>query len=145
MILPTSNVSILGFGARATEFAALLAPRGVALRAWDPRLAAADAADLRARIESAGVDAVVELAAALRGARLVVLDALPMAPRDVPLMAGQQLLDLASATAAQVNSVLVKLGVPPAAARWEQIGDAAAAAIHPPTAIPAMAHRGHLP
>jgi hypothetical protein len=148
MIVPTSSVALLGFGTRAAEFAALLAPRGVALRAWDPRLAAADAATLRAHIEAAGVDAAGDPATALRGARLVVLDALPMAARDVPLVPGQQRLDLASATAAEVNAVLVKLGVPPAAARWAEPADAAAAAIPPATAIPAIpaiVHRGPLP
>ena len=90
------------------------------------------------------MDAVGELATALRGARLVVLDALPMAAWDVPLMAGQQLLDLASATAAEVNAVLVKLGVPAATARWEDVATAAASA-PPATAIAAMVHRGHLP
>jgi hypothetical protein len=143
MIVPTSNVAILGFGARAASFAALLAPRGVALRAWDPRLGTAQAQHLRACIESAGVDAVSECTTALRGARLVVLDALPMPAPDLPLQAGQHLLDLARAPAADVNAVLVALGVPSAQARWED----ASAATTPPsaTATSPAVRRGELP
>jgi hypothetical protein len=142
-IVPTSNVAILGFGARAAGFAALLAPRGVALRAWDERLGAAQAGSLRARIESAGVDAVGELATALRGARLVVLDAPAMTLQDLPLQAGQHLLDLARAPAAEVNAVLVALGVPSAQARWEDIGEAAVP--QSATATPPAIRRGELP
>jgi hypothetical protein len=143
MIVPTSNVAILGFGARAANFATLLAPRGVALRAWDPRLGTAEAAALRARIESAGVDAIGELATVLRGARLVVLDTLPPATRELPLQAGQHLLDLALAPAADINAVLVALGVPSAMARWEDIGTATAP--HSATATSPAVRRGELP
>ena len=142
-IVPTSRVAILGFGTRAAGFAALLAPRGVALRAWDAGLATPRAPSLRACIESAGVDAVGELAAALRGARLVVLDAPAMAPQELPLQAGQQLLDLAHAPAAQVNAVLMALGVPSSQARWEDVE-----AMSPsPCAIaaPPAVRRGELP
>jgi hypothetical protein len=146
MIVPTSGVAILGFGARATGFARLLAPHGVALRAWDPRLATAQAAALRAHMESTGVDAVGELAGALRGARLVVLDAPVLATRDLPLQTGQQLLDLARAPAADVNAVLMALGVPSAKARWEDVAAAMAQAVPPSLAgnRPA-ARRGELP
>ena len=143
MILPTSSVAIVGFGARAASFAALLAPRGVALRAWDARLATVQGEALRVWIESAGVDAVTELASALRGARLVVLDAPAMAVQDLPLRAGQQLLDLARAGAAEVSAVLVALGMPPAQARWEEVGEATV----PPSATGASpaVRRGELP
>lgn len=143
MIVPTSNVAMLGFGTRAAGFTALLAPRGVALRAWDARLNTAAGDCLRARIESAGVDACSELGSALRGARLVVLDAPMMASQDLPLHAGQQLLDLARASAAEVIAVLVALGVPPAQARWEDVGEAAMplSAIATPPAV----RRGELP
>jgi hypothetical protein len=142
-IVPTANVAILGFGARAANFAALLAPRGVALRAWDAGLATAQAQSLRARIESAGVDVVGELASALRGARLVVLDAPAVASQDLPLHAGQRLLDLAHAPAAEVNAVLMALGVPSSQARWEDVGEVMA----PPPAIttPSAVRRGELP
>jgi UDP-N-acetylmuramoylalanine-D-glutamate ligase len=119
MLTPASSVAILGFGRRAATFAALLAPRGCALRAWDPLLATTQGAALRARIEAAGVDAMHELAAALRGARLVVVDT---APRDVlaqmPPQAGQQRLDLGDTPPAQIDTALIALGLPPAAADW---------------------------
>lgn len=120
MLTPTSNVVILGFGTRAATFAALLAPRGCALRVWDPLLATAGATARRAHIEAAGVDAIPELSQALRGARLVVLDAAPgTPPTEVALQAGQKLLDLATAPAAEIEAVLVALGLPSAAAHWE--------------------------
>ena len=143
MILPTSTIAMLGFGARAAGFAALLAPRGVALRAWDARLATAEGQSLRARLESAGVDACSEPASALRGARLVVLDTPGMPSQDLPLHAVQQLLDLTRAPAAQINAVLIALGVPPAQARWEDVGEA----MVPRSAIatPPATRRGELP
>ncbi|HTP40104.1 MAG TPA: hypothetical protein VMI92_11085 [Steroidobacteraceae bacterium] len=118
MLTPTSNVALLGFGARAAAFAALLAPRGCALRAWDPRLCTGEAAALRARIEAAGVDAVPDLATALRGARLVVLDTMAAEALPQAAQAGQRLLDLAHAPAADVDAVLLALGLPPQAADW---------------------------
>ena len=120
MLTPTSNVAILGFGPRAATFAALLAPRGCALRAWDPLLTTTQGAAQRARIEAAGVDAMDELATALRGARLVVVDTAPRSVlAEVPLQAGQQRLYLDSAAAAEIDAVLIALGLPPAAANWQ--------------------------
>jgi hypothetical protein len=145
VLTPTSQVAILGFGYRAAAFAALLAPRGCALRAWDPGLATGEAG-LRARIEAAGVDAFAELPAALRGARLVVLDTVPGSGlAGMPLLPGQQVLDLALAPARNVDAALVALGVPAAAANWAAAGsrpvaDSATAAVLPP-AVP----RGELP
>jgi 3-hydroxyisobutyrate dehydrogenase-like beta-hydroxyacid dehydrogenase len=141
MLAPTSNVAILGFGARAAGFAALLAPRGCALRAWDPALAAANGSAMRTRIEAAGVDCMAELSAALRGARLVVLDTLPMnAWLAAQLQEGQQLLDLATAPAAHVEAVLAALGLPPGAtAAWTMANSAAAIPGTP------LVRRGELP
>jgi hypothetical protein len=128
MLVPTSNVAILGFGTRAAELAALLAPRGCAVRAWDPALAAGHGGAMRARIEAAGVDCMAELSAALRGARLVVLDTVPMtASLAAQLQAGQQLLDLATAPAAQVEAVLAALGVPHGATAARSMANSAAA------------------
>lgn len=146
MLTPTSQVAIIGFGHRAAAFAALLAPRGCALRAWDTGLATGEAG-LRARIEAAGVDAFAELPAALRGARLVVLDTVSRPGlAGMPLLPGQQMLDLALAPARNVDAVLVALGVPAAAANWAAAGAGSravadsAAAGHPPV-VP----RGELP
>ena len=117
MLTPTSQVAILGFGTRAATLAALLAPCGCALRAWDPRLADAGGAALRVRIEAAGVDVFAELSTALRGARLVVLDTVQVnSALQAQLQAGQKILDLA-APAAHIDAVLAALGVP-AAAHW---------------------------
>jgi hypothetical protein len=118
-LTPTSNVAILGFASRTEAFAALLAPRGCALRVWDPRLAQ-DGTALALRIEATGVDVMPELPVALRGARLVVLDSATGAiASEVPLHAGQQLLDLATAPSAEIEAVLIALGLPPANANWE--------------------------
>jgi len=149
MLAPTSNVAILGFGNRAAAFAALLAPRGNALRAWDPSLAQADGIAMRAVIEAAGVDCIGELAAALRGARLVVLDTLPRAELPATfLQAGQQLLDLANATAAEIDAVLAALGLPDTAPRWATAGAAAPAGMaNSAAATPGtpLVRRGELP
>jgi hypothetical protein len=149
MLAPTSNVAILGFGARAARFAALLAPRGCALRAWDPALASADGSAMRARIEAAGVDCMADIASALRGARLVVLDTMPMhATLAAQLQQGQQLLDLDHAAASDIDAVLTALGLPASAPRWESSGATAApamansAATNPPTPL---FRRGELP
>jgi hypothetical protein len=141
-LAPSSNVAILGFATRTETFAALLAPRGCALRVWDPRLAQDDTS-LATRIEAAGVDVIPELAVALRGARLVVFDSGTEAARDeVPLQAGQKLLDLATAPAAEIEAVLIALGLPPASADWK-----AACTIRSGTASsgPAVVRRGELP
>lgn len=119
MLTPSSNVALLGFGAKAVRLAAILAPRGTAMRAWDPSLAGEDGGQLRAGIEAAGVDCMADLAAALRGARLVVLDTLPMTRTLAAQLQGRQVLDLSSATPAEVDAVLAALGVPPFAPRWE--------------------------
>lgn len=96
MLTPASTIAIVGFGAQAAQLAAVLAPRGCALRAFDLRLRdIALGPATRLRIESAGVDAMNDLAAALRGARLVVFDAAP--PDQVVaalLVQGQLVLDL---------------------------------------------------
>lgn len=148
-LTPASNVALLGFGARAAGFAALLAPRGCALRAWDPALDGADAGAMRARIEAAGVDAIDELSRTLRGARLVVLDTVPMTAALWPLLrAGQKLLDLDRAPDAEVDAVLVALGVPPAAACWRVVNEAAARAVAHSGAAPSgqsTVRRGELP
>ncbi len=144
MLTPTSHVAILGFGKRATAFAGLLAPRGCSMRAWDSLLAAVDGAACRARIEAAGVDAVPDLGAALRGARLVVVDTLPPGLlASTPLHSAQRLLDLGTAPVAEVEAVLVALGVPPAAADWE--GACASTPERDPTVEPAVVRRGELP
>jgi hypothetical protein len=148
MLTPSSNVAILGFGARARIFAVLLAPRGCALRAWDPVLADAGAA-VRAQIEAAGVDAMDEPGAALRGARLVVLDGVPMTSTlHALLQPGQKVLDLGIAAAADIDAVLVALGLPPAAASWATheaalagtVANSATADPHTP-----LVRRGELP
>lgn len=141
MLTPTSNVAILGFGTRAHLFAALLAPRGCALRAWDPLLATSESVSQRARIEAAGVDACAELSAALRGARLVVLDTVPGSALPEAMAAGRQVLDLGSAPAAQIDAVLEALGLPQASGRWQ-----AAVASHAASEDePAVIGRGPLP
>jgi hypothetical protein len=149
MLAPSSNVAIVGFGSRAAAFAALLAPRGCALRAWDPALEQADGRAMRATIEAAGVDCMADLALALRGARLVVLDTLPMSTSlAARLQPGQQLLDLAHAPAAEVDTVLAALGLPHSAPRWATAGAAAAPAVaNSAAAIPGTppVRRGELP
>jgi 3-hydroxyisobutyrate dehydrogenase-like beta-hydroxyacid dehydrogenase len=146
VLTPSSNVAILGFGARAEAFAALLAPRGCALRAWDPELGGGNSASLRSRIEAAGVDAAVSLGDALRGARLVVVDVMPPADLHAHLQPGQQVLDLGSATDGEVDIVLLALGLPAAAASWK----ASAAARDVANSAPMdcgtqMVRRGELP
>jgi len=145
-LTPTSNVAMLGFGARAASFAALLAPRGCALRAWDPQLESSAATAVRARIEACGVDAAADLAAALRGARLVVLDTLPLtAALQAHMQAGQQLLDLATAPAAEIDAMLVALGLPAGSAHWATAAGAVAMANSGAVPdIPAV-RRGELP
>jgi UDP-N-acetylmuramoylalanine-D-glutamate ligase len=149
MLTPASTVVILGFGARGAAFAALLAPRGCALRAWDPQLAATDGAALRACIEAAGVDAVADLSAALRGARLVLLDTVSMTPSlAAQLQPGQQLLDLGSAPAADIDTVLAALGLPPGAASWQTLRAAAESPVAnstPTIASLPPVRRGELP
>ncbi|MEJ0099962.1 MAG: hypothetical protein WDO12_09535 [Pseudomonadota bacterium] len=148
MLTPASIVAILGFGPRARCFAALLAPRGCALRAWDPAPPDAGAA-VRAHIEAAGVDAVDEPDTALRGARLVVLDTVPMTGTlHALLQPGQKVLDLRTAAAADIDAVLVALGVPPAAACWATHEAALAGAVaNSATADPhtPLVRRGELP
>jgi hypothetical protein len=148
-LTPASSVAILGFGPRAAAFAALLAPRGCALRAWDPRLADPGDLTMRARIEAAGVDAIAELSTALRGARLVVLDTVPATPLlAAQLQAGQRLLDLDRAPAADVDAVLMALGLPAEAARWEVVCMATACAMAHSTIATtdiAAVRRGELP
>jgi len=146
MLAPTSNVAILGFGARAQTFAALLAPRGCALRAWDPSLDGVDAATMRTHIEAAGVDAAADLGAALRGARLVVLDAVDAGAVRANLQPGQRLLDLASASAVEIDAVLVALGLPPAAVSWQAACESGLVA-NCPTSDPdiPVVRRGELP
>jgi 3-hydroxyacyl-CoA dehydrogenase len=141
MLLPTSNIAILGFGARAAGFAALLAPRGCALRAWDPALASAHDAAMRASIEAAGVDCMAELSRTLRGARLVVLDTVPMtAWLAAQLQEGQLLLDLATAPAADIDAVLAALGLPHGATAVRTMANSAAAIPGTP-----RVRRGELP
>ncbi len=140
---------LLGFGARAARFAALLAPRGCALRAWDPLLADANGEMMRARIEAAGVDVFAELSVALRGARLVVLDTVPMtAALLAQLQAGQRLLDLARAPAADIDAVLAALGLPLSGACWSVVNEASTPAVADSSAAtpdtPAV-RRGELP
>lgn len=147
MLTPASTVVILGFGTRASIFAALLAPRGCALRAWDPLLASPASAIHRARIEAAGVDAIADVAIAMRGARLVVVDEIDRNTLDaLPLQAGQKILDLATAPAAEMETVLVALGVPAAKANWAEAcannnGMTDCDAMPNPPAVP----RGELP
>ncbi len=141
-LTPTSHVAILGFASRTATFATLLVPRGCALRVWDPRLATRGA-EFSTRIEAMGVDVMTDLASALRGARLVVVDTGSEVPEvHVPPLAGQQRLDLATAPAAEIEAALVALGLPPAAADWEA---ACAARSGTATAEPACVRRGELP
>ncbi len=140
-LTPTSTVAILGFGTRAGAFAALLAPRGCALRAWDPLLATADAARQRARIEAAGVDACADLSAALRGARLVVLDTAPAGALPDELAADREVLDLGGAPDARIEAALEAMGLPQAQGCWQ-------AALAGDTALqgnPGPVKRGPLP
>lgn len=145
-LVPTSRVAMLGFRAHASIFAGLLAPRGCAMGAWDPALAGPDAARMRARIESAGVDVSASLPAALRGARLVLLDGVDLSVAVATLLQpGQHVMDLAASTAPDVDAVLVALGLPEGA-HWQR----ACAAVHHDMAhsaandMPAV-HRGELP
>lgn len=97
MLTPASGIAILGFGDDCRRIAAALAPRGCALRVFDPRADQTPAgARLRTRIESLGVDVMADAAAALRAARLVVLDGdCPAATvAALQLAEGQLLLDL---------------------------------------------------
>jgi len=97
MLTPASGIAILGFGDDCRRIAAALAPRGCALRVYDPRADQTPAgARLRARIESLGVDVMTDAAASLRAARLVVLDGdCPAATATALRLAeGQLLLDL---------------------------------------------------
>lgn len=97
MLTPASGIAILGFGDDCRRIAAALAPRGCALRVFDPRADhSPEGTRLRTRIEALGVDVMADAADALRGARLVVLDA--GCPAGVVgslrLPEGQMLLDL---------------------------------------------------
>lgn len=146
-LLPSSRVAMLGFGTSARIFAALLAPRGCALRAWDPALAGSGAAQMRADIEAAGVDAIDTLPEVLRGARLVVLDGVAMADELASLLQpGQRVLELAAAPAAEVDTVLAALGLPPGT-HWQQACAAArqAMANSAPTTLMPAPRRGELP
>ena len=80
--------------------AAALAPRGCALRVFDPALAdQARGSGLARQVEALGVDVAASLDEALRGARLVVLDDSPAREQPVPaLQHGQTLLDLRRTT-----------------------------------------------
>jgi 3-hydroxyisobutyrate dehydrogenase-like beta-hydroxyacid dehydrogenase len=91
VLTPASNIAIIGFGDACRRFAAALAPRGCALRVFAPQ------AD-RSHIEALGVDVTGDLATALRGARLVVLDtALAAVNVATQLRNGQLLLDMTPA------------------------------------------------
>jgi hypothetical protein len=145
-LLPTSRVALLGFGVLACAFARMLAPRGCALVAWDAGIDGLEGPRSRARIESAGVDAAVSMADAMRGARLVLLEGIALADGVAALLQpGQHVMDLATATAPDVDAVLVALGLP-AGARWQQVRAAALRdmANCAATEMPAV-HRGELP
>jgi hypothetical protein len=90
-----------------------------------------------------------DLFAALRGARLVLLDTVAMTP---PLAAqlhpGQRLLELGSAPTADIDAVLAALGLPPGAASWQTVRAAAESAVA--DSMPAIVslppvRRGELP
>jgi hypothetical protein len=145
-LVPTSRVALLGFGALARAFAGMVAPRGVALAAWDAGLTGRDAPGMRARIEAAGVDAAATLAEAMRGARLVLLDGMSGEQAASLLQPGQGVMDLATATAPDIDAVLLALGLPPGT-QWRQVRaavdrDMAHSAAN--TEMPAV-HRGELP
>jgi hypothetical protein len=145
-LLPTSRVALLGFGVLARALARMLAPRGCALVAWDASVEGMDAPRSRARIESAGVDAAGSMAAAMRGARLVLLDGIALDEGVAALLQpGQRVMDLATAAASDVEAVLVALGLP-AGTRWQQVRAAALRdmANSADTEMPAV-HRGELP
>ena len=96
MLTPASTIAIIGFGALGQHLTAQLAPRGCSLRVHDSRLDAdATGADLQQRIKAAGADPAASVAAALRGAKLVI--ATEGSP--VLLTHGQIYLDLAASSA----------------------------------------------
>ncbi len=73
MITPSSAIAFIGFGEAGAILGEELARRGCSVRAYDILLDdAADAARMRHRIELAGADSAPTLAAALRGAKLVI-------------------------------------------------------------------------
>jgi hypothetical protein len=107
MLTPASTIALVGFDSAAAWLGATLARRGCAVRAWDTALHdVALRTAMRERIAAAGIDACDDLAAALRGARLVITGE---ARRQLPpLSQGQTLLDLmagdADARARQVEA-----------------------------------------
>jgi hypothetical protein len=96
MLTPASSIAILGFGEDCRRFIAALAPRGCALRVFDPRADQTPAGMLlRKRIESLGVDVATDIGSALHAARLVVIDdECPAIGIEAHLATGQMVLDL---------------------------------------------------
>jgi predicted dinucleotide-binding enzyme len=98
MLTPASTIAIIGFGALGQHLTAQLSPRGCSLRVHDSRLDAdATRADLQQRIQAAGADPATSIAAAVRGAKLVI------ATEGSPalLTEGQIYLDFAADTGMQ--------------------------------------------
>lgn len=114
MITPSAQIALIGFGAQGQLLAAALAPRGYALRAFDE--------SMDAHMERHGVDAAPSLAAALHGAKLVIVTADgtlgDVARRDLEalLVPGQIRRDLVGPGLSQVAPMLAALGLPPAGA-----------------------------
>lgn len=117
MLTPASTVAIIGFGTTGQRLAVQLSQRGCAVRASDRLLdAAATRAPMQARMQAAGVDPAYTLAAALRGARLVLASigadsSASLARSIAPLLQqGQTYLELSGATAAvrAANATLVE-------------------------------------
>jgi hypothetical protein len=96
VLTPASRIAILGYGGGGALLAAALAPRGCAVRVFDTRLAkGGSGARLRGVIEAAGLDACDQVADALHGARLVVLEDPALAAAALSLLRpGQSLLEL---------------------------------------------------
>lgn len=96
MLTPASSIAILGYGEDCRRIAAALAPRGCAIRVFDARVDQTPAGrQLRAQIESLGVDVATGIGGALHAARLVLVDGdCPVIGIDQHLASGQMVLDL---------------------------------------------------
>jgi hypothetical protein len=116
MLTPASSIAIIGFSDNGRSLGAQLAARGCLLRAYDAMLDAESTRELmQDHIEASGLDAKHTLAAALRGAKLVIAtvdakDSAATARAAATLLVnGQIYLDLSGASAAvhQENALLI--------------------------------------
>jgi 3-hydroxyisobutyrate dehydrogenase-like beta-hydroxyacid dehydrogenase len=117
MIAPSANIALIGFGEAGAILGEELARRGYSVRAWDILLADPSLQSrMRHRIELARVDVAASLAAALRGAKLVISAVAATAAADVagasgPLLtSGQIFLDISSVSPAtrRANAALIE-------------------------------------